>query len=121
MIYLDYAAATPLSEKALKAMLPYFSEDFFNPSAAYLPAVHVRRAYEKAKDDIAHVIGAKGADLVMTSGATESINLAFSLVSANSNGEVLISAAEHPAVLENAKRAENYQIIKVDQYGRIDL
>ena len=121
MIYLDYAAATPLSEKALQAMLPYYSEDFFNPSAAYLPAVHVRRAYEKAKDDIAHVIGAKGADLVMTSGATESINLAFSLIPADSNAEVLISATEHPAVLENAKRAGNYQIVNVDQYGRIDL
>lgn len=121
MIYLDYAAATPLSEKALKAMLPYFSDDFFNPSAAYLPAVHVRRAYEKAKDDIAHVIGAKGADLVMTSGATESINLAFSLIPANSDAEVLISATEHPAVLENAKRAGNYQVVNVDRYGRIDI
>ena len=121
MIYLDYAAATPLSEKALKAMLPYFNEEFFNPSAAYLPAVHVRRAYEKAKDDIAHVIGAKGADLVITSGATESINLAFSIISTNSDAEVLISATEHPAVLENAKRAGNYQAIKVNQYGRVDL
>ena len=121
MIYLDYAAATPLSDHALRAMLPYFKEDFFNPSAAYLPAVHVRRAYEKAKDDIAHVIGAKGADLVMTSGATESINLAFSLIPANSDAEVLISAAEHPAVLENAKRAGNYQVVNVDQYGRIDI
>ena len=121
MIYLDYAAATPLSEKALKAMLPYFNEEFFNPSSAYLPAVHVRRAYEKAKDDIAHVIGAKGADLVITSGATESINLAFSIISTNSDAEVLISATEHPAVLENAKRAGNYRAIKVNQYGRVDL
>ena len=98
MIYLDYAAATPLSDKALEAMLPYYSELFFNPSAAYLPAVAVRRAYEKAKDDIAHVIGAKGADLVMTSGATESINLAFSLITPDKNAEVLISAVEHAAV-----------------------
>lgn len=121
MIYLDYAAATPLSEKALKAMLPYYGEYFFNPSAAYLPAVAVRRAYEKAKDDIAHVIGAKGADLVMTSGATESINLAFSLVSSGSDAEVLVSAVEHASVLENAKRAGNYKIINVDQNGRVDL
>ena len=119
MIYLDHAAATPVSEKALNAMLPYFSEHFFNPSAAYLPAVEVRRAYEAAKDEIAHVIGAKGADLVMTSGATESINLAFSLIPTNSDAEVLISAVEHAAVLENAKRCGNYQIINVDQNGRI--
>lgn len=121
MIYLDYAAATPLSDKALEAMLPYYSELFFNPSAAYLPAVAVRRAYEKAKDDIAHVIGAKGADLVMTSGATESINLAFSLITPDKNAEVLISAVEHAAVLENAKRAGNYKIINVDQNGRVDV
>lgn len=77
MIYLDHAAATPLHPKALEAMLPYFTTDFFNPSAAYLPAKHVREAYEAAKDQIAHAIGAKGVDLVMTAGATESINLAF--------------------------------------------
>lgn len=121
MIYLDYAAATPVSDKAIKAMLPYLNEEFFNPSSAYLPAVHVRHAYEKAKDDIAHVIGAKGADLVMTSGATESINLAFSVVASDPEAEILISAVEHPSVLENAKRAGNYQTIAVDENGRISL
>lgn len=121
MIYLDHAAATPVSKKALDAMLPYFSDNFFNPSAAYLPAVEVRHAYEHAKDEIAHVIGAKGADLVMTSGATESINLAFSLIPSNSDAEVLISAVEHASVLENAKRAGNYKIIDVGQHGRLNI
>lgn len=119
MIYLDHAAATPVSPKALQAMKPYFSEKFFNPSAAYLPSVEIRREYERAKDEIAHVIGAKGADLVMTSGATESINLAFSIV--DDGAEVLISAVEHAAVLENAKRAGKYQTIDVDHNGRVDL
>ena len=95
MIYLDHAAATPVSPKALQAMKPYFSEKFFNPSAAYLPSVEIRREYERAKDEIAHVIGAKGVDLVMTSGATESINLAFSVV--GDGAEVRISAVEHAA------------------------
>lgn len=119
MIYLDHAAATPLSQKAFNAMQLYFSEQFFNPSAAYLPAVEVRHAYEKAKDDIAHVIGAKGVDLVMTSGATESINLAFSLV--GPDAEVITSAVEHPAVRENAKRAELAREVKVNSVGRVDL
>lgn len=119
MIYLDHAAATPVSPKALQAMKPYFSEKFFNPSAAYLPSVEIRREYERAKDEIAHVIGAKGVDLVMTSGATESINLAFSVV--GDGAEVLISAVEHAAVLENAKRASKYQTIDVDQNGRVNL
>ncbi len=119
MIYLDHAAATPLSQKAFEAMTPYFADQFFNPSAAYLPAVATRRAYEKAKDDIAHVIGAKGVDLVMTSGATESINLAFSLI--DPTAETLISAVEHPAVRENAKRAANMQEIEVTPVGRVDV
>jgi len=121
MIYLDYAAATPVSDRAIRAMLPYLNEKFFNPSAAYLPATEVRHAYEQAKNDIAHVIGAKGADLVMTSGATESTNLAFSLLDDREDAEVLISAVEHPSVIENAKRISNYQVVKVDQFGRIDL
>ncbi len=121
MIYLDHAAATPLSDKALTAMQPYFSDYFFNPSAAYLPAVEVRQHYERAKDEIAHVIGAKGADLVMTSGATESINLAFSVVKKAPDAEVLISAVEHSAVIENAKCCASYQTIAVDNVGRILL
>ena len=72
MIYLDHAAATPVSEKVLKSMEPYFSDLFFNPSAPYLPAKRVRADYEDAKNRIAHTIGAKGADLIITSGATES-------------------------------------------------
>ena len=120
MIYLDHAAATPLSEKALRAMAPYFDEQFFNPSSPYLPANRVRKDYEQAKDEIAHVIGAKGVDLVMTSGATESINLAFSLIK-DKEAEVLVSATEHPAVLENAKRFKNHQIIAVDETGCLDL
>lgn len=118
MIYLDYAAATPLSEKAKRAMLPYFDEKFFNPSAAYLPATETRREYEQAKADIAHVIGAKAADIVMTSGATEANSLVFASVS--EDAEVLISAIEHPSILENAKQ-KNYQTIAVDETGRINL
>ena len=118
MIYLDYAAATPLSEKAKRAMLPYFDEKFFNPSAAYLPATDIRREYEQAKADIAHVIGAKAADLVMTSGATEANSLVFASIP--DEAEVLISAVEHPSILENAKQ-KNYQVITVDNSGRVNL
>ncbi len=77
MIYLDHAAATPVSEKALAAMMPYFRAEFFNPSAAYLPAKKVAAEYEAAKKTIARAIGAKSADLVITAGATEANNLAF--------------------------------------------
>lgn len=117
MIYLDFAAATPVDEKVLSAMIPYFTEDFFNPSAPYLPAKHVREAYESAKNDLAHTIGAKGSDLVITSGATESINLAFTVAE---KGEVLVLETEHAAVLETAKKYP-HQTIRVDQTGMINL
>lgn len=134
MIYLDHAAATPVSPNALRAMLPYFSDDFFNPSAPYLPAKRVREAYETAKNDIAHAIGAKGTDLVITAGATESINLAFTVcdqaeahatsnqskAAASNQPEVLTLATEHAAVLETAKNYP-YELVKVDKNGLINL
>ena len=80
MIYLDHAAATPVSKKVLKAMESYFTAEFFNPSAAYLPAKKVAADYEAAKDTIAHAIGAKGNDIIITAGATEANNLAFTAV-----------------------------------------
>ncbi len=119
MIYLDHAAATPVSKKALHAMLPYFDAKFFNPSSPYLPANATRHDYEAAKDQIAQAIGAKGVDLVMTSGATESINLAFATIPGNAH--VLISSVEHPAVLENARKFKNHQLVTVDKYGRLQI
>ena len=103
MIYLDHAAATPVSKKALEVMEPYWRTEFFNPSAAYLPAKAVAEAYEKAKAAIAHAIGAKGSDLVITGSATEANNLAFTAVSGD--GEVLALATEHASVLEVARRS----------------
>ena len=100
MIYLDHAAATPVDQRVLEAMLPYFGEKFYNPSSPYAPAVVVRREYEAAKSKIGACIGAKGDEIIITAGATESINLAFS----GREGHVVTSAIEHHAVLEASKR-----------------
>lgn len=112
-IYLDYAAATPMDERVLEAMRPYFAEKFFNPSSPYAPAVEVRREYEAAKDILAHTFGAKGEEIIITAGATESINLAFTAA----HGRSVISAVEHPAVLEAAKRAGEVTIVPVTKHG----
>lgn len=118
MIYLDFAAATPVLPKVYEAMEPYFLSDFFNPSAPYLPAKRVKEAYEEAKNELAHTIGAKGVDLVMTAGATESINLAMSAAS----GKILYLATEHAAVRESARRFGSCSDeIAVDKTGLIDL
>jgi len=114
IIYLDHAAATPVDAKVLAAMQPYFSDTFYNPSAPYAPAVKVRREYEAAKQTIARAIGAKADDLVMTAGATESINLAFSSIS----GHVITSNIEHHAVLAAAKLHEA-TLVASDEKGII--
>ena len=93
MIYLDHAAATPVSDKVLQAMEPYFGVEFFNPSAAYLPAKKVYADYERAKGGIAHAIGAKASDLVITAGATEANNLAFTAIGARATAEPVFSSA----------------------------
>ncbi len=118
MIYLDFAAASPVSSKVMKKMEPYFSELFFNPSAPYLASKKVREDYENAKFALAHTIGAKGADLVITAGATESINLAFTAIS--KKAKVLYLATEHPAVCEAASPF-NHEEIAVQKSGLIDL
>ena len=112
VLYLDHAAATPVDAKVLAAMQPFFSDAFYNPSAPYAPAVKVRREYEAAKQVIARAIGTKADDLVMTAGATESINLAFSGVT----GHVITSEIEHHAVLAAAKR-HDATFVKVDEKG----
>lgn len=76
-IYLDHAAATPMDPLVVEAMLPYFSEKFFNPSSPYAPAVFVKREYQQAKSRLARCLGVMADELVMTAGATESVNLAF--------------------------------------------
>lgn len=114
VIYLDHAAATPVDSKVLEAMLPYFSDVFYNPSAPYAPAIEVRKAYQAAKHSLAQNIGAKADDLVMTAGATESINLAF----AGITGEVVTATIEHHAVLAAAKR-HTVHLVEPDSGGVI--
>lgn len=150
MIYLDHAAATPLHPQAYAAMEPFWREQFFNPSAPYLPAKHVRETYQQAKADLAHVIGAKAADLVITAGATESINLAFTavqpyLLPSRPQPVILYTSTEHDAVRAAADYRNSYIMpgyqkteelsavlpphspqmssaqISVDRFGRIDL
>ena len=114
-MYLDYAAATPMDERVLAAIRPYFAEKFYNPSAAYTAAREVRADYEAARHSLAQTIGARPAEIIITAGATESINLAFAFAKG-----VVTTAIEHPAVLECA-RARDAKILPVDQHGRVNL
>lgn len=101
-LYLDYAAATPMDSRVFAVMQPYLTEKFYNPSSAYQPARDVRFDYEQARAQLGRVIGAKPDEIIITAGATESVNIAFSGV-LSSGGHVVACAMEHPAVLEAAK------------------
>lgn len=114
VFYFDYAAASPLDERVLAAMTPYMTEKFYNPSSPYAPAVEVRREYAEAKQRLAHTFGATGDEIVMTAGATESINLALGSFS----GHKITTATEHASVLAAVRRSE-HTIVEVDAHGRV--
>jgi cysteine desulfurase len=116
VIYLDHAAATPLDKRVLFAMESYFTERFYNPSSPYSPALAVRREYEAAKHTLAGTIGGKGDELVVTAGATESINLAFSSI----GGHVVTANIEHHAVLGAAKN-HDHTIVEADKRGFVSV
>jgi cysteine desulfurase family protein len=113
IIYLDHAAATPLDERVLTAMQPYFSEMFYNPSAPYAPAVEVKRAYNEAKHRLAVCLGGQASELVMTAGATESINLMINSV----DGHIVSSTIEHDAVLKAL--GDNITLVAPSKKGNI--
>ncbi len=120
-IYLDYAAATPLDADVLKAMEPYFADDFHNPSAIYLAGRKARLALEQARAAVAKHLGARTGEIVFTAGATEANNLAVQGVMKNfDGGEILVSAIEHESVLAPAGLF-NCRHVPVDKKGRLSL
>ncbi|MCY2960395.1 MAG: IscS subfamily cysteine desulfurase [Planctomycetota bacterium] len=109
-LYFDYQATTPLDPRVLETMLPYFTEEFGNAASRSHPfGWRAEEAVEKARAQIASLIGANAKEIVFTSGATESINLALKGV-ADMYGEkgrhVVTSLTEHKAVLDTCKHLE---------------
>jgi cysteine desulfurase len=121
LIYLDHAAATPVDPVVLAAMQPYFSEQFYNPSANYLPAKQARRALDEARAAVAHWLGARPSEVVFTAGGTEANNLAIHGVMRQfPKSNVVVSAIEHESVLVPARQYD-CRVVKVQPDGRIDL
>lgn len=120
MIYLDYAAATPMAPEVVAAMQPYFSERFYNPSATYLPARAASEALESARGSIAHWLGARPGEIIFTAGGTESDNLAIlGIMQQFPDANVVVSAVEHEAVLTPAAQYD-CRIAAVRPDGVID-
>jgi len=76
-VYMDYAAGTPVSKRALKSMEPFWQDRFYNPSSLYPEAREVKEAIERARSMVARAIHARSEEIIFVSGGTESINLAI--------------------------------------------
>lgn len=128
-IYLDYNATTPVDEKVLQEMLPYFSVKFGNAaSTTHLYGASAKTAVSIARTEIAKTINSEEQEIIFTSGATESINLTikgiYNLYQTKGNHIVTVST-EHKAVLDTCKFLEKkgaqVTYLNVDENGKIDL
>ena len=125
MIYLDNAASTPVHEKVIEEMLPYFREQYGNPSSIHRHGRLANVAIQNSRKRIASLINANSSEILITSGGTESNNTAiYGIASQNKGKHVITSAIEHDAILEPCKRLEKegYRIsfLPVDKYGFVN-
>ena len=127
-IYMDNHATTPVDARVLDAMLPYFREDFGNAaSRSHVFGWNAERAVEQAREQVAAVIGASGREIVWTSGATESDNLAIKGAAdfyRDRGNHIITAVTEHKAVLDTCKRLEKsgFEVtyLPVERDGRVN-
>jgi cysteine desulfurase len=126
-VYLDYNATTPVAPEVADAIEPYLREHFGNPSSSHAYGRRAHEAVDRAREQVAALIGATPAEIVFTGCATEANNLAILGVTRALRGakrHVVTSAIEHPAVLQPCLRLRedgwDVTIVAVDQHGRVD-
>src|SRR6516162_10845818 len=133
-IYLDYNATTPLDPAVIEAMLPYLREHYGNPSSTHIYGQRTHEAVEKARGQVATLMGATPEEIVFASGGTEASNHALKgAVFAKLQGifgrwakdaHIVTSAVEHPATLEPCAFLKRLgcriTILPVDKYGSVD-
>lgn len=128
MIYLDNAATTKVNKKVLESMMPYFSEIYCNPSAAYSFATKGRIAIEEARNSAAKLIGASDMEIYFTSGGSESDNWAIKAVAesfSDKGKHIITTKIEHHAVLHTCEYLERHGFdityLNVDSDGKVRL
>jgi cysteine desulfurase len=126
--YWDYAATTPVDQRVLDAMLPYFADFFWNASSNHIYGRKAKAAIEQARNSVADLINSDAKEVFFTSGATESINWAIKgFVEANpeKGTHIITVKTEHKAVLNTCEYLETkgYEVtyLNVDEKGLIDL
>lgn len=126
-IYLDYNASTPLDPRVAAAMQPYLHEGFGNPSSPHWAGAPARAAVERARGQVADLLGAAPDEIVFTSGGSEANNMALkgAFFARRGRGDhIVISAVEHPAVVEPCRFLEKLGArvtrLPVDRSGQVD-
>ncbi|MFC1966691.1 cysteine desulfurase NifS [Chloroflexota bacterium] len=126
-VYLDYAATTPTRPEVVKAMLPYFTEVFGNPSSIYSCGQEAKGAIEEARANVANLISARDEEIVFTSGGTEADNTALkgvAFANESKGNHIITSPIEHHAVIETCtfleKSGFRITYLAVDAHGLID-
>jgi cysteine desulfurase len=125
LIYLDNAASTPVQEKVIEEMIPYFREQYGNPSSIHRHGRFANMAIQNARKRIASLINAHSNEILLTSGGTESNNTAiYGIASQNKGKHIITSSIEHDAILEPCRQLEKegYTIsfLPVDKQGFVD-
>jgi len=132
-VFLDYASTTPVDKKAFQSMKPYFSKDFFNPSAIYRGGVTVSKVLEKCHQEVSRIIQSKPTEIIFTGSGTESDNMAIlgvarGIISKKENSlkgkpHIITTAIEHVAVLDACRQLEvegfDVTYLKPDEKGII--
>jgi cysteine desulfurase len=130
--YMDNGATTRVDPKVLKAMIPYFKEQYGNASSIHVMGLDAKKALEEARKEIASIVNALPEEIIFTSGGTESDNLAilgiinkFKIDNPGEKIHIITSNIEHPAVLNTCKALEKESVevsyISVDEEGRIKI
>jgi cysteine desulfurase len=127
--YLDFAATTPVDERVVQAMLPFFSETFGNPSSVHRWGQRAERALEQARRDVAEVLNCDPSELIFTSGGSEADNLALrgtalAVREATGANQLVTTPIEHDAVLSTMRQLRDHfgfslTILPVDAAGRV--
>jgi len=126
-IYLDCAATTPVDPRVKEAMLPFLTEKFGNTMSLHSWGQEAKGALEESRETVAELMGAKPNEIIFTSSATESNNLALKGIAwANKNkgNHIIISQIEHLCIMKSAKwlETQGFEVtrLKVDKYGLVD-
>lgn len=125
-VYFDHAATTPVDRRVLETMLPFFSEEYGNPSELHRLGREARGYVERARAQVAAALGAVEREIVFTGSGTEADNLAlFGYLQRFEPGHLIVSAIEHPAVMEAARALNRLgwavDFVPVDGHGVVDV